>query len=75
VCIQMSDVLIILSHREGEAMVHSYCRKFEWGLGKTVRQVLSCVLPHISYHLPTRGDSRLSAVREGVDRCSLGQVL
>jgi hypothetical protein len=39
------EIVSLLSHGEGEAMVRSYRRKFEWGLGKTTRQVLSCVLP------------------------------
>jgi hypothetical protein len=69
------EIVSLLSHGEGEAMVRSYRRKFEWRLGKTTRQVLSRILPRISYHLPTKGDSQLLAVREGVDRCSLGQVL
>jgi hypothetical protein len=67
-------IVSLLSHGEGEAMVHTCHRKYEWGLERTQRQVLSCVLPYVSYHFSTKGNPRLWAIR-GVYRCSLGQVL
>ena len=65
------EIVSLFSHIEGEAVVYTCCRKYEWGLGWTQRQILPCSLPYVPYGLSTKGDPRLYAVR-GVYRCSLG---
>ena len=50
------EIVSLLSHGKGEAMVRSGHRKYEWGLGRTQRQVLSCVLSYVSYLLSTKGN-------------------
>jgi hypothetical protein len=39
------EIVSLLSHRKGEVMVCSNCRKLEWGLGKITRKFCLAFFP------------------------------
>jgi hypothetical protein len=55
------EVVSLLPHGGDEAIVHECRRKYEWGLGRIERQVLSDILSYDPYQLPTKGNPRFRA--------------